>query len=302
MRAVFHAGELAVQAREGVVDQARRLSGMIGDRFPDDARAFFAEQRLVVVATVDDETGEVWASFLSGARGFASVVGPRQLTIRADAAGGDPLARTLRDEGPMGLLAIEPATRRRMKAKGRAQRTPDGYALEAASVYSLCPKYIQARELALEAKALGAPGAPEANEHAALTLAEQAWIARADTAFLATWSTGGGPDASHRGGAPGFLRVISPTHLAFPDYAGNNMFNSLGNLALSPRAGLSILDYETGATLALSGSAEASWDPAELRVLAGARRVVHLTIRRVVEIRAAHPAPWRFLGASRFNP
>jgi hypothetical protein len=70
-----------------------------------------------------------------------------------------------------------------------------------------------------------------------------------------------GSDSSHRGGAPGFVRVDGD-RLWWRDYPGNNLFNSFGNLAVDPEAALLFLDFSTGRTLHLSGTAEVEWDAA----------------------------------------
>jgi predicted pyridoxine 5'-phosphate oxidase superfamily flavin-nucleotide-binding protein len=80
-------------------------------------------------------------------------------------------------------------------------------------------------------------------------------IAAADTFFIASWHPAGGADASHRGGRPGFVEVRDERTLEFPDYPGNNMFNTLGNLAGHPRAGLLFADFERGDLLQLTGRA-----------------------------------------------
>src|SRR5215470_3450390 len=56
--------------------------------------------------------------------------------------------------------------------------------------------------------------------------------------FLATADADGRPDCSYKGGAPGFVRITGPDDLAFPDYDGNGMFKSLGNMAINPNVGL----------------------------------------------------------------
>lgn len=93
-----------------------------------------------------------------------------------------------------------------------------------------------------------------------LTATDRALIAQADTFVLGTTHADRGNDTSHRGGPPGFVQVDqSGTTLAWPDYPGNNLFNSLGNLALDPTAALLIADFTTGTTLHLTGSAEVIW-------------------------------------------
>ena len=64
-----------------------------------------------------------------------------------------------------------------------------------------------------------------------------------------------GLDASHRGGRPGFVAVSNDGMLAFDDYSGNDMFQTLGNLTSNPAAAMLFVDFETAATLQLSGEA-----------------------------------------------
>lgn len=303
MKSPFHRGELSVQEHEGTAEDAGRVGRSIGSRFPPAAREFLGAQRMVVVASVTPDTGQVWASLLTGEPGFVSVLDEHTLHVRAAPVDGDPLHPVLRDGADVGLLGIEFATRRRMKAKGRAELHPEGgFLLWPRSVYSLCPRYIQSREVEPPAKAAPVQRAAEVHTGAALTEAQQRWLARADTFFIATHTPEGGADASHRGGNPGFLRVRDARSLEFPDYAGNNMFNTLGNLALNPRAGMLLIDFERGGTLQLTGTARASWAPERLAQHAGAKRVVDFQVEQVCELEGVTPMRWRFLQYSRFNP
>ncbi|MFP2927439.1 pyridoxamine 5'-phosphate oxidase family protein [Pyxidicoccus sp. 3LG] len=299
----FHRGELAVQAREGTVREAERVGRSIGSVFPPAAREFLRAQRMVVVASRVPSSGRVWASLLTGEPGFASVRDAHSLVVLAEPVEGDPLQAVLREEADVGLLGIELATRRRMKARGRAEPRPGGgFLLWPRSVYALCPKYIQAREVDAPPEPGAPPRAEAVHVGTALTEAQQLWLARADTFFIATHTEEGGADASHRGGNPGFVRVQDARTLEFPDYAGNNMFNTLGNLALDARAGLLFIDFEGGGTLQLSGTARATWEPERLARHAGAKRVVDFQVEEVHELRGVTSLRWRFLDYSRFNP
>lgn len=75
------------------------------------------------------------------------------------------------------------------------------------------------------------------------TEAEAAFIAERDSFYIATVSETGWPYIQHRGGPPGFLRVIDERTLAFADYRGNRQYISLGNLAANDRASLILMDY-----------------------------------------------------------
>src|SRR5690606_13422130 len=94
----------------------------------------------------------------------------------------------------------------------------------------------------------------------ALDARTQTLITAADTFFIGSADTEGNADASHRGGNPGFLQVLSPNRLRWPDYRGNSMFMTLGNISANPRCGLLIPEWDTGATVQLTGSAEIVWD------------------------------------------
>ena len=316
-RGPFHAGERAVQRRAGVEGMATRVGHSIHAAVPPAAAAFLAERSWVVIATTD-AAGRPWASILSGAPGFARVVdaggdapsdGARTVRLAAAPAPGDPLAEHASAGGFVGLVALDPATRRRMRVNGRL--TVDGadgaLVIHADQVYANCPKYIQRRLPAAPADA-EEPGAPPvvAWRGTALTEAQRAWLRRADTFFVATNNPGEGADASHRGGMPGFVRVEATAgggdRLTWPDYAGNAMFNTLGNIAAHPWAGIVVPDFATGATLQLTGRAAVDWDPARAAAHPGAERLVTLDVEAVVEIRGA--LPFRLGGPeySPFNP
>jgi predicted pyridoxine 5'-phosphate oxidase superfamily flavin-nucleotide-binding protein len=127
-------------------------------------------------------------------------------------------------------------------------------------------------------------------------------VAAADTFVIATAARDGSADASHRGGSPGFVTVHGDRRLSFPDYAGNSMFLTLGNLAANPRAGLLFIDWETGDTLQLSGRAAVDWSPSRAAAIPGAERVVDLEVERVIATRGALPLHWVLEERSRFNP
>ena len=91
-----------------------------------------------------------------------------------------------------------------------------------------------------------------------------------------------GIDVSHRGGKPGFAMVAHETLLLLPDYAGNCMFNTLGNIAISPKCGLLFIDFDTGDSLQLTGEAEILWEPAHTRRFPGAQRVLAFSVEETL--------------------
>lgn len=97
---------------------------------------------------------------------------------------------------------------------------------------------------------------------------ERAFIAARNSFYLATVSKDGWPHVQHRGGPSGFLQVLGPTTLAFPDYGGNRQFVSVGNLLDNPRVALILMDYPNRRRLKILGTLQvrdADVAPAELR-------------------------------------
>src|SRR5476651_1896778 len=85
---------------------------------------------------------------------------------------------------------------------------------------------------------------------------DKAFIEGASYFFLATADADGHPDCSFKGGMPGFVRITGPSELAFPDYDGNGMFKSLGNLAVNAHVGLLFIDlHDKPRRLRVNGTA-----------------------------------------------
>ncbi len=95
--------------------------------------------------------------------------------------------------------------------------------------------------------------------------------------FLATADTQGRPDCSFKGGAPGFVRVVGDDELAFPDYDGNGMFKSLGNILANPAVGLLFIDMgQKPRRLRVNGTARVSSDDPLMQRFAGAQLLVRV--------------------------
>jgi len=284
----FHDGELDVQRRAGVHEDAANVGGIIAPSISAAAGRFLAAQRMAVAASLDAQ-GQPWASLLTGPYGFLQVVDENLMRLAVSPRPDDPLTANLTTRPELGLLVIDPATRRRMRFNGRGLLRPDGVFLHTEQVYGNCPKYIQKRRLVAEVPER--PSTPERTER--LDGRQQTWIARADTFFIASFHTAGGADASHRGGNPGFVRVLDERRLAFADYSGNNMFNTLGNLAGYPPAGLLFVDFESGDLLQLSAIATLRWQP---------ERSVEFELSAVLETRGGSSLRWELLEYSPSNP
>src|SRR5271157_2758810 len=95
---------------------------------------------------------------------------------------------------------------------------------------------------------------------------DRAFIENAAYFFLATADTAGRPDCSFKGGPAGFIRVTGPSELAFPDYDGNGMFKSLGNMLVNAEIGLLFIDlHERPRRLRVNGTARVLRDDPLLR-------------------------------------
>jgi uncharacterized protein len=279
----FHQGELEVQHRAGVAANAAKVGRIIRRDIPEVARAFAAERSFVILGAADEE-GRVWATILRGEPGFLSAPSDDRLLVNACPETGDPLATVLAGETDVGLLIIDPPTKRRMRVNGRTMPARDGgLVIATREVYSNCPKYITPRSVTFGLSSEDAIARVERSP--LLTPTQVRTLVAADTLFVATRHPEAGTDVSHRGGPPGFVRVADPGRLLLPDYRGNMMFNTLGNLTVDPRAGVLLVDFDSGATLQLTGRARIVWDGEELAGVPGAERLVEFSVDEVVETR-----------------
>ncbi|GIH89530.1 pyridoxamine 5'-phosphate oxidase family protein [Planobispora siamensis] len=306
-----HEGEVAVQRRAGVPRAGELGSVRTRPEIPPVAGEFLRAQRMLVAGAAD-ASGRVWAGSLTGPAGFAEPLDERTVVIDALPGPHDPLAglfgAAAQDGGhsghdwhgghdwhDVGMLAIDPATRRRMRINGRARREGDRLVVRTEQVYANCPKYIRSRTPGADA----APVPGGAHVSGELTAEQRAWIDGADTFFIATRAGGLGADVSHRGGNPGFVRTAGARRLVWPEYVGNSMYMTLGNLELDERCGLLFLGWDSGDALHLTGRARVDWDPGGVP---GAERLVGFDVEEIVHIRGAVPLRWASGDHSRHNP
>jgi hypothetical protein len=281
----FHPGEMAVQRQAGVRNEASRLSRMLEPvTLSRGITAFLAERTFLVItarsAPGRAEPGRLWVSPVVGPPGFLEVRSPSELAVHGVPLAGDPL-HGLSAGQKVGLTAVEFATRRRVRINGLLTDSgPNGLTVEVEQAFGNCPQYIQQRLLTPDPVSPG-----EVRQGTALEPGDVALIRAADTFFLGTTHPNRGADASHRGGAPGFVRV-NDRGLSWPDYPGNNLFNSLGNLSVNPEAALLFFDFPSGRTLHLSGTAELTWTTPHRPEETG--RTVHFTPTHLV---AGHLLP-----------
>ncbi|MGH8822790.1 MAG: pyridoxamine 5'-phosphate oxidase family protein, partial [Rhodoferax sp.] len=287
-----------MQSLAGVRERMAELGPrVIRYHMPDQHRSFFAQLPFLVTGSLD-RTGQPWASALAAPKGFAHAPDERLLRIDTLPAPDDPLAGALAPGAPIGLLGIEPHTRRRNRMNGVVARADaQGFAVEVRQSFGNCPKYIQAREPVFVDAARAIPAARRA-EH--MDAAARRIVGAADTFFIATAHPASRTvDVSHRGGRPGFVRQEEDGTLTAPDFLGNSFFNTLGNIAVEPRAGLLFIDFDTGDLLQLAVTAEVVWDGAALAAFEGAERLLRMRVVSVLHRPAALPLRW---GPAQLSP
>ena len=262
----FHQGEHDAQERAGVRERMEQSGRrMIRDYMPEQHRQFYAELPFVLLGSTDQE-GRPWASLVPGRPGFMSTPDARTLDIAVDPLFGDPLGENLRHGGAIGLLGIQPATRRRNRLSGRISAMREsGFSIALSQSFGNCPQYIQTRDVEI------LPAIDTPHHERPLTRLDRFdaslrnLIETADTLFIASAYAGDGEaassgvDVSHRGGKPSFVRVEDDRTFVFPDYSGNFHFNTVGNIIADPRAGFLFIDFGTSDLAYMTGDAEVVW-------------------------------------------
>jgi predicted pyridoxine 5'-phosphate oxidase superfamily flavin-nucleotide-binding protein len=300
----FHAGEQTIQSLAGVRDRIElRGRAVIRDYMPEQHQAFFAALPFMVVGLAD-QNGHPWATILSGPPGFMSSAAENLLVIKAWLGPRDPLHSCIWDGAPVGGLGIELSTRRRNRINGRIEKCTigEGFSIRVQQSFGNCPKYIQARH---ERPRPCSKPVPECRMASQLGDSEISFISEADTFFIASRSaqldqedSSQGLDVSHRGGLPGFVQVVSPNELCFPDFSGNLLFNTLGNLEVDARAGLLFIDFRSGGMLHIIGRTRICWDVPETTRSAGIERLIFLDIQCVLIREHAFPHLFDFVSYS----
>lgn len=273
---------------------------MIATSIIPGAWRFLAAQPMLVLGSWDGQRG-AWPTLVMGAPGFARTVDGTQVLLdmaTTCADPDDPLWGHLQRNGLISMLAIELATRRRLRINGHVAALPavslarNAFEVTVDQAYPNCPKYIQRRIVQIDHLDYAAN---PVHQSVALNDVQAALIAAADTVFVASVHPGHGTDVSHRGGKPGFVKVESPHCLRIPDYQGNSMFNTLGNIHATGFAGLLFIDFSTGRQLQVIGDAHIDWSD-------DTQRSWLVKIRHARESSLPVGACWEFIDASPFNP
>src|SRR5579872_3598302 len=115
----------------------------------------------------------------------------------------------------------------------------------------------------------------------AFTADDKAFIEGRIFFFLATATPDGHPTCNLKGGGAGFVRVSAPDELVFPDYDGNGMFLSIGNITVNANVGLLFIDFEKPRRLRVDGTAQVSRDDPLLACTVGAQMIVRVKARAI---------------------
>ena len=294
----FHRGEQAIQARYGLKETMEGFGRKVVRSFmPDQHRAFYGGLPFLVIGTVDAD-GQPWAGLVSGVPGFLSSPTRTSLVSTSLPFGAEPTRTGLREGAPVGLLGIDPTNRRRNRMNSTLSRVDEGgFEVSVVQAFGNCPQYIQVRDPEATLVSRG----PDLSERA------EAIIRAANTFFIATqYAEEGasaqvqGVDVSHRGGKPGFVKIEADGTLVVPDFSGNKHFNTFGNILLDPRAGLSFIEFETGAVLFLTGAAEVVYEGAELDAFRGAERLLRFKPREMALVEGVLDRQWSLVEPSPF--
>jgi predicted pyridoxine 5'-phosphate oxidase superfamily flavin-nucleotide-binding protein len=135
-----------------------------------------------------------------------------------------------------------------------------------------------------------------------ITADDKAFIEGLDMFFLATTDQRGRVNCSYRGGAPGFVRVVDARTIAFPNYDGNGMYLSMGNVAQTAEVGLLFIDFEQQARMRLNGTATIHYDDPLLGEYPEAQFIVRVTVRELFTNCRRYIHKMQRVARSRFVP
>ena len=303
----FHSGELAAQDKAGTRGIAAELS--VGKsnslNFSANHDAFLAAQSFAVVSSVDVDSGRVWVTPLFAQKGDLTAISEQEITVSVDCMPCGDVLRSVKSNTPLSLLGIDLNRRIRHRINGHAvvpNDTADSQLHFLVDEYSPnCPKYINRRQIVLDKNIPDSVVKnAERQERTTLTESDQAFIQAMDTLWIGSYAPEAGADCNHRGGKPGFIRVTSPSSIEWPEYRGNGMFYTSGNLESYKQAGVTLVDFESGSMIQMTGRAEVDWNYDGQ--YEGATRLMKFEIERLIRIDQVTTHRWTRLDYSPYNP
>jgi ferredoxin-NADP reductase/predicted pyridoxine 5'-phosphate oxidase superfamily flavin-nucleotide-binding protein len=293
----FHEGEQSIQNHVGL----RSKMEVIGQKFirsymPEQHRDFYCQLPFMVVAA-KDQNNLPWLTLLCGDEGFIRSEDSTHLAFATLPFHGDALEHSFVEGAQIGMLGIESHSQRRNRVNGTIISTDTkSIAVHVDQSFGNCPQYIANRQYYWS----DSKDEIKVTHHERLTQSMQQWIKNSNTFFIGSgYSTKvnnkkiNGMDASHRGGIAGFIKIVSSNQLVFPDYSGNNFFNTIGNLIIDPKVALLFVDFMTGSMLQVTGKAQIDFDSKDIKKHAGAQRLIHVFIDEIKCLENILPLRWR---------
>lgn len=341
--APWHEGEKAIHKRTHVhYDEDNPTSPFLTPRAAQQIQRY----QLMAFGVLDEDDRPWCTVWGSGEPPLAQPIGPSVIGIRTKVdASFDPVVKAiwkgkdngevLRQEGDgklMAGLSIQLEERGRVKLAGKIiagalnantqspeqtkdqDDSPTGKSGEVQLVARIdqslgnCPKYLNRKKIS------SAPPKPRLISSSP-RLPQKAidLIHRADLFFVASAHEHEDMDANHRGGPQGFIRAQQPedphegTTIVWPEYSGNNLYQTLGNLETTPRAGMVIPDFETGDVVYVTGDTETLVGAEASKVLAKSKLAVRLKVTEAVFVQEGLPFRGTVMddasqGRSPYNP
>jgi predicted pyridoxine 5'-phosphate oxidase superfamily flavin-nucleotide-binding protein len=138
--------------------------------------------------------------------------------------------------------------------------------------------------------------------HSQIDEDDRRFIESCDMVFIATADADGRPNCSYKGGEPGFVRVLDERTIAWPNYDGNGMYLSMGNLLVNPQVGLLFIHFEQRRRLRLNGIASIAEDDPLLAEYSEAQFIVRVNAEQVFPNCPRYIHQYRLVERSRFVP
>lgn len=302
----FHKGEIHFQKLTNKHERLAQLSQIfVRDHIVEQHKEFFAGLEYVFLGTVDAD-GQPNAHILVGGEGFILTPDPYHLMIRTDMLNGHAIKNDLSEDAYISVLGLDLANRRRNRLHGKVERVGDDFIMiKVSQSYGNCPKYISLRDIHARDEKVS-----DGDATSQMGLSDEAHriIKEADTFFIASNYDDGsnseyeGGDISHRGGKKGFVTVEDNNTLVIPDFQGNYLFNTFGNLLIDDRTGLLFVDFETGDLLHLKGKAKITELGDYADVFPDAQRILRIEITHSSLSKQRLPMRWKFIESSPFSP
>ncbi|KAF5864836.1 hypothetical protein ETB97_006375 [Aspergillus alliaceus] len=294
----WHHGELQMRSKLRIPPHVNAINPTVPS-LSYGATYLLLNSPLLAIGAVDRE-GRPWSTLWGGEVGFATPCSQSRVEIRTPVDSKyDPLADILLHDGPeepgqlVSGLVVDLANRRRAKLFGRKiagsiepgpenRNDSDGAGFAHLLVHieaSLgnCPKYLNTRDIVPTL-----PSPRMISDSPQLPPEALKFLNRADTLFISSRHGDVDMDTNIRGGPPGFVRVISnePSGavFAYPEYSGNRLYQTLGNLQTTPLAGYVFPDFETGNALYLTGQTEVLIGKEAAALLPRSNLVVKVTV------------------------